>query len=102
MRESRVPNILRQQPGATVAAASATAAAAAAALWKEGIIRSRETKQNKTKPARKENITKLHTMFMWYVGVLFKVDILKVFRIRERDCNRIDQSLGIFSFNLDL
>jgi hypothetical protein len=33
---------------------------------------------------------------------LFKVDVLKVFRVRERDCNMIDQSLGIFSFNLDV
>ena len=33
---------------------------------------------------------------------LFKVDVLKVFRVRERDCNMIDQSLVIFSFNLDV
>lgn len=26
----------------------------------------------------------------------------KVFRVREKDDNIIDQSLGIFSFNLDL
>lgn len=50
------------------------------------------------KPARKGNTTRLHTMFMWYVGFLFNVDVLKVFRVRERDCNTIDQSLGIFSF----
>lgn len=41
-------------------------------------------------------------MFMWYVGFLFNVDVLKVFRVRERDCNTIDQSLGIFSFNFAL